>query len=61
MEMVTRYRRRQWRDRKPVTIEDLHMSHQAMGVLCALAAIGTALIILLIAFGQPFINALFGG
>jgi O-antigen/teichoic acid export membrane protein len=36
------------------------MSHQAMGVLCALAGIGTALVILLLFLGQPFVDALFG-
>jgi hypothetical protein len=60
--MTTMHRRRQWRDKRqhPATMEDLYMSHQAMGVLCALASIGTALVILLLFIGQPFVDALFG-
>lgn len=61
--MTTFHRRRQWRDRqarKPPTYEDLFMSHQAMGFLCALAGLGTVLILLLLILGQPFVDALFG-
>lgn len=60
--MVTLYRRRQWRDKRqqPASMEDLYMSHQAMGVLCALAGIGTALVLLLLLLGQPFLNVIFG-
>lgn len=60
--MTTFHRRRQWRDKRqhPATMEDLYMSYQAMGVLCALAGIGTALVILLLLLGQPFLDALFG-
>ncbi|KAE8757351.1 hypothetical protein FSO04_24335 [Paraburkholderia madseniana] len=60
--MTTMFRRRQWRDKRhhPATMEDLYMSHQAMGVLCALAGTGTALVILLLFLGQPFVDDLFG-
>lgn len=60
--MVTQYRRRQWRDRRPapMTLDELRMSNQYIGVLCALAGIGTALVILLLFLGQPFVDALFG-
>ena len=56
------YRRRQWREkRQQPTLEDLRMSEQYVAILCALAAIATALVILLMIFGQPLVDALFGG
>lgn len=59
--MTTMHRRRQYHDkRRPATMEELHMSNQYVAVLCVLAGIGTALIILLLAFGQPFANLFFG-
>ncbi|TCK87325.1 hypothetical protein B0G74_7864 [Paraburkholderia sp. BL9I2N2] len=59
--MTTMHRRRQWRDRRPVTMEELHMSNQYVAVLCVLAGIGTALVLLLLIFGQSFANLFFGG
>jgi len=61
--MTTMFRRRQWRDKleRPATMEELHMSNQYVAVLCVLAGIGTALIILLLLLGQPFFDAIFGG
>jgi hypothetical protein len=60
--MPTMYRRRQWREkRQQPTLEDLRMSEQYVAILCALAAIATALVILLMIFGQPLVDALFGG
>lgn len=59
--MTTMHRRRQYRDkRRPVTMEELHMSNQYVAVLCVLAGIGTALVLLLLIFGQPFANLFFG-
>jgi hypothetical protein len=60
--MTTMHRRRQWRDKRhqPTSLEDLHMSNQYIGVLCALAGIGTALVIPLLFLGQPFVNLIFG-
>jgi hypothetical protein len=43
-----------------MTLDELRMSNQYIGVLCALAGIGTALVILLLFLGQPFVDALFG-
>lgn len=61
--MTTMHRRRQWRDRRahPATLDDLHMSNQYIAVLCALAGIGTALVLLLLIFGQQFADLFFGG
>jgi len=44
-----------------ITEHELHMSDQYVAVLCALAGFGTVLIILLLVFGQPLANLLFGG
>lgn len=61
--MTTMHRRRQWRDKQsaPMTLDELRMSNQYIGVLCGLAGIGTALVLLVLIFGQPLVDALFGG
>ena len=59
--MTTLYRRRQYRDkRRPATMEELHMSNQYVAVLCVLAGIGTAMVLLLLLLGQPFADLIFG-
>ncbi|NUY33262.1 hypothetical protein F0160_22520 [Paraburkholderia sp. JPY303] len=61
--MTTLHRRKQYHARharKPVTFEELQMSNRAIGFLCALAAFGTFLILMLMIFGDKFLNA-FGG
>jgi hypothetical protein len=44
-----------------ITEHELHMSDQYVAVLCALAGIGTVLVLLLLIFGQPFANLFVGG
>jgi hypothetical protein len=43
-----------------ITEHELHMSDQYVAVLCALAGIGTVLVLLLLIFGQPFADLIFG-
>lgn len=60
--MATMFQRRQWRDKRehrPATLDELYMSNAYIGFMCVLAGVGTALIILLLIFGQPFVDALF--
>lgn len=59
MDMVTQYRRRQWRDRRDRANSDF-IADLKTGAHLALALFFLGLLLLVLFLGQPFINVFIG-
>lgn len=60
--MATFHRRRQWRDkRRPATLEELDRVNLYIGAHMVITGFFTAFLLLVVIFGDRFINLFLGG